>query len=68
MTLFFVSNSESPYFQSAAFGKVISYMMAYTRRCDLRDQNGKHSMVVKSVTNVETAVSVLQEITAMEAS
>lgn len=68
MTLFFVSNSESPYFQSAAFGKVISYMMAYTRRCDLRDQNGKRSMVVKSVTNVETAVSVLQEITAMEAS
>ncbi|MBP1614183.1 MAG: putative transcription-repair coupling factor [Bacteroidetes bacterium] len=68
MTLFFVSNSESPYFQSSAFGKVISYMMAYTRRCDLRDQNGKRSMVVKSVTNVETAVSVLQEITAMEAS
>lgn len=62
MTLFFVSNPESPYFQSQAFGKLIDYMMKYTRRCDLRDHNGKRSMVVKDVSNVETAVSVLQEI------
>lgn len=65
MSLFFVNNSESPYFQSAAFGKVISYMMMYTRRCDLRDQNGKRSMLVKDVSNVETAVSILQEIVAL---
>lgn len=65
MSLFFVNNSESPYFQSAAFGKMISYMMMYTRRCDLRDQNGKRSMLVKDVSNVETAVSILQEIVAL---
>lgn len=65
MTLFFVSNSDSPYFQSQAFGKMIGYMMKYTRRCDLRDQKGKRSMVVKDVSNVETAVSVLQEIVAL---
>ena len=65
MTLFFVSNPESPYFQSQAFGRLIDYMMKYTRRCDLRDQNGKRSMVVKDVPNVETAVSVLQEIVAL---
>lgn len=68
MTLFFVSNPDSPYFQSVAFGKIISYMMAYTRRCDLRDQQGKRSMVVKSVSNLETAVSILQEIIAMNVS
>ena len=67
MTLFFVSNAESPYFQSQVFGKLIDYMMKYTRRCDLRDQNGKRSMVVKDVPNVETAVSVLQEIVALPA-
>ena len=66
MTLFFVSNPDSPFFQSTAFGKVIAYMMAYTRRCELREPNGKRSMVIKSVENVETAVSVLQEMIAIE--
>lgn len=66
MTLFFVSNPDSPYYQSQAFGKVIAYMMKYTRRCDLREQGGKRSMQVKDVTSVEEAVCVLQEITAMQ--
>ncbi|MEG2856335.1 transcription-repair coupling factor [Bacteroides sp.] len=65
MTLFFVSNPDSPYYQSQAFGKVIDYMMKYTRRCDLRDQQGKRSMLVKDVPNVETAVSILQEIVSL---
>lgn len=65
MTLFFVSNPDSPFYQSQAFGKVIDYMMQYTRRCDLREQNGRRSMLIKDVMNVETAVSVLQEIVAL---
>lgn len=66
MTLIFVSNTESPYYQSQAFGKVINYMMKYTRRCDLREQNSRRSMVVKEVKSVAEAVSVLQEMSAME--
>ena len=41
-------------------------MMKYTRRCDLREQNTRRSMLVKDVKNVETAASVLQEIVAMQ--
>ena len=66
MTLFFVSNPDSPYYQSAAFGKVISYMGMNPRYCNLREQNGKRSMVVKNVENVETAVSILQEIVSLD--
>ena len=66
MTLFFVSNPDSPYYQSAAFGKVIGYMGMNPRYCNLREQNGKRSMVVKNVSNVETAVSILQEIVSLE--
>jgi len=66
MSLFFISNPDSPYYQSQAFGKVIAYMMKYTRRCDLREQNTRRSMLVKDVKNVETAVSVLQEIVAIQ--
>ena len=67
MSMFFVSNPDSPYYQSQAFGKMIAYMMKYTRRCDLREQNNKRSMSVKDVSSVEEAVSVLQEIVATPA-
>lgn len=66
MSLFFVSNPDSPYYQSQAFGKVIAYMMKYTRRCDLREQNTRRSMLVKDVRTVEEAVSVMQEMVAMQ--
>ena len=67
MTLYLVHNMESPYYQSQAFGKLIAYMMKYTRRCDLREQNGKRSMVVKDIATVGEALQVLQEMLAMEA-
>ena len=41
-------------------------MGAHPRYCNLREQNGKRSMVVKNVDNVETAVIILQEIVSME--
>ena len=65
MTLFFVSNPDSPYYQSAAFGKVIDYMGKNPRYCNLREQNGKRSMVIKNVETVETAVGILQEIVSL---
>ena len=66
MVLFFVSNLESLYYQSEAFGKVIDYMARYPRNCNLREQNGRRSMVVKDVACVETAVKILQEIVGMQ--
>ncbi|EJX03618.1 transcription-repair coupling factor [gut metagenome] len=65
MTLFFVSNPDSPYYQSAAFGKVIAYMGQHPSQCNLREKNNKRSMLLKQVENVETAVSVLQEIVSL---
>lgn len=66
MVLYFVSNPDSPFYQSIAFGRSIAYMGAHPRYCNLREQNGRRSMVVKNVKNVETAVSILQEIVSME--
>lgn len=67
MTLFMVGNEESPYYQSAAFGKLIAYMGQHPRDCNLREQNGKRSMVIKNVETVETALAILKEISEMEA-
>lgn len=67
MALYFVSNLESPYYQSKAFGKVIEYMAKYPRNCNLREQNGKRSMVMKEIHDVASAVSVLQEMVSLNA-
>ncbi len=63
MSLFFVSNLESMYYQSQAFGKVISYMSKYPKQCKLREQAGKRSLVVADVDSVGGALVVLQGIT-----
>lgn len=67
MILYFVSNPDSPYYQSIAFGKVIDYMAKYPRSCNLREQNGRRSMVVKDITDVSAAVRILQEIVSLTA-
>ena len=62
MFLFFVSNSHSPFYQSPVFGCILDYIGNNVRRCNLREQNGKRSMVVADVPTVEEAVKVLQTI------
>jgi transcription-repair coupling factor (superfamily II helicase) len=62
MFLYFVSNPNSPYYQSDAFGRVLDYVGHHVRRCNLREQNGKRSMVITDVPTVEEAVSVLRTI------
>ena len=63
MTLILVSNPQSLYYQSAAFGHVIDFMMAHTKRTDLRESNGRRSLIIKEVNSVAEAVSLLQEMT-----
>lgn len=68
MTLFFVSDNDSPFYESKSFGKSIEYMMQHPKRCDLREKKGKRSMVIKPVPDVNTAVSILKEIVSMQPS
>ena len=62
MFLFFVSNSDSPYYQSEAFGQVLNYATQNVRCCALRDQNGKRSMVVSDIPSVESALTICRSI------
>ena len=58
----FVSNLNSAYHKSNAFGKCIDYIAANPRRCNIKEKNGKRSMVVTNVKTVGDAVFVLREI------
>ena len=61
MALYLPTDRESPYYQSRAFGKLLGYVQRYPRVCNLREQNGRRSVVIKNVTNVAAAVRCLNE-------
>ena len=62
MQMQFVSNPNSAYYKSATFGKVLNYIAANARRCDLKEVRGKRYMVVSGVPTVGEAVKVLLKV------
>ena len=60
MTLFFVSNPNSPYYQSQAFDYILNFIATNPRRCNLREANGKRSLVINDVRTVADAVTLLR--------
>lgn len=62
MFLYFVSNTNSPYYQSDVFGRVLEFLTKEVRRCNLREINGKRSMVVSDVPTVGEALRVCRAI------
>ena len=62
MFLYFVSNPHSPFYESDTFGRIIDFATLNLRRCNLREQNGKRSLVITDVPTVGEAVNVLKTI------
>lgn len=62
MTAFLVSNPQSPYYQSEPFGKLLQFMTSHPRKCQLREQNMRRSVVFSEVKTVEKAFEILSEV------
>ncbi|RHU23666.1 transcription-repair coupling factor [Parabacteroides sp. TM07-1AC] len=62
MSIFLINNPDSTYYQSEAFDKLLAFIQKHPRECNLRDQNGKRSIVIKNVRTVETACALVEEI------
>ena len=62
MTLFFVSNATSPFYQSEAFDRILQFVATNPRRCNFREVNGKRSMMIGDIPTVEAAVKLLAQI------
>lgn len=62
MTLYFVSNPDSPFYQSDAFDAILQFVATNPRRCQFRDTNGKRSLLLSSVATVESALALLKSI------
>ena len=62
MSIFLIANPDSPYYQSEAFDKLLAFIQKHPRECNLREQNGKRSILIKNIDTVEAACSLVQEI------
>ena len=62
MQMQFVSNPESAYYKSQAFGRALNYISSHTRRCNLKEARGHRFMIVTGITTVGDALDVLKEI------
>ena len=62
MTMFFVQNPNSPFYQSEAFDHILQFVATNPRRCNFREVNGKRSMTISVIPTVEAAVKLLAEI------
>ena len=60
MTLFFVSQPTSPFYQSEAFDHILSFVAQNPRRCNFREVNGKRSMVISDVPTVDAALQLMK--------
>ena len=63
MMLYFVSNRNSAYYQSETFGKVLTYMTRNPMRGKVEEVNSHLRMVLRSVTTIDEACSILTQIT-----
>lgn len=57
---FLVSNPVSSYYQSDYFGRILHYMTTHPRQCQLRDQNGRRSVVFANIRSIEQAMKLFQ--------
>ena len=64
MRLFFVGADNKAYYNSTAFGKVLAFVQAHPRQCELREVKGKNSILISDVPSVSSALDILKEIEA----
>lgn len=62
MRLYFLNDSDSPFFRSKAFDQIISFATANVHRCRLQEQEGRRSLLIADVTSVKQAVQLLTQI------
>ena len=62
MRLYFVQNPASAFYQSRAFGQLISYATVSVARCRLAEKDGRRTMLFTDVHSINEAVELLKNI------
>ena len=56
----FVSNPQSPFYQSELFGKIIAFVAANPRECSLKEKGNRLVLRFENVPDIRTAVEKLE--------
>ena len=59
---YFVSNQQSPYFETEAFGRVLQFVQANPRVCNLKEIKNTLRIAFEGIENMEQAIALLSEI------
>lgn len=62
MLCYFVTDSESAYYQSQTFGDILLYLQKHQQNTQMKQVNGKACMVIDKIDNTEKALKFLQGI------
>jgi len=62
MICYFVSNQESPYYQTALFGKIIQFVQHNHKKCSMQEKNDKLSLRYAGVNSIEKAIGNIQDL------
>ncbi len=62
MVCYFISNQNSPYYQSPEFSRVLQYVQQHPRTCRMKEAAGKLTLTFESITTVKRALDILKGI------
>ena len=62
MHLYFVTNPDSPYFQSEPFGLILDYVSSHPRQCNFHEAGGKRSVIISSISSVGEALTICRNV------
>jgi transcription-repair coupling factor (superfamily II helicase) len=61
MICYFISDQQSPFYQSALFMQIVQYVQKGKTKGQMRERNHKLTLTFSNVPNVETAGYILEE-------
>jgi len=59
---YFITNQQSPYFETDAFRQVLAFVQANPRRCNLKEVKNSLRLSIEGVNSINQAVNLLNEI------
>lgn len=62
MIAWFIQDPEAPFYQSREFQQILRYVQRYSRRCAMKEKEGRLSLTFREVPDVMAALAVLEEI------
>jgi transcription-repair coupling factor (superfamily II helicase) len=60
MTAHFVSNQESPYYETETYRQVMQYIISHPKRCALKEAHAKLILTIKEVSTVTQALEIVR--------